>query len=111
MWVANATVVLGNDAGLSTVVEFPQSALMSSGSPLPTMTITLPGGIPIPWQIAFDNSGDLWVVTSSGHTLLEYTAAQIAGGGSPSPAVTVMLNSLYGGGLAFDPHPSRLPIH
>jgi sugar lactone lactonase YvrE len=104
LWVANATGASGN-----TIVEFPPSALTTSGAPVPTMTITL-STFPVPWQLAFDNSGDLWVVTSYGHTLLQYTVAQLAAGGNPSPAVTIALGSIYGGGLAFNPHASALPL-
>lgn len=111
LWLANAFLVPGNGSVLSTIAEFPSAAIAASGSPAPKQTIVLPGSTPTPWQIAFDNSGNLWVVTSQGHQILEYTAAQLAAGGNPSPMVTISLGALYPSGLAFDPHPSTLPLH
>ncbi len=111
LWLANAFQVVNGATVLSTIVEFPPSALAISGAPLPKQAITLPGNVPQPWQIGFDNSGNLWVATSSGHDILEYTAAQLAVGSNPSPAVTISLGALYPSGLAFDPHPPDLPLH
>ena len=54
---------------------------------------------------AFDADGNLWVTISGGTSVVEYSALQLATGGTPVPAVTISANagSLNApSGLAFD---------
>src|SRR6185437_10860724 len=85
LWVANTAV----DNGHGSIVEFPASALASSGSPNVAVTLRPPGAQfgPIVTGVAFDRSGDLWYTELSSYSLGEYTMAQLAGGGDPTPVV------------------------
>ena len=51
-----------------------------------------------PAGLAFDAAGDLWVANYNNNTLVEFTPAQLAATGSPTPAVTLSAtgNSLGG---------------
>jgi hypothetical protein len=54
---------------------------------------------------AFDANGNLWVTINGGTSVVEYSALQLAAGGTPVPAVTISANagSLNApSGLAFD---------
>ncbi len=52
---------------------------------------------------AFDAQGNLWVADSGANTITEYSAAQLAASGAPSPTVTITSAALAGPvGLAFD---------
>jgi sugar lactone lactonase YvrE len=52
---------------------------------------------------AFDAEGNLWVADSSANTITEYSAAQLAASGAPTPTVTITSAALVGPvGLAFD---------
>jgi hypothetical protein len=54
---------------------------------------------------AFDAKGNLWVTINGGTSVVEYSALQLAAGGTPAPAVTISANagSLNApSGLAFD---------
>ncbi|HTD60834.1 MAG TPA: hypothetical protein VK679_09285, partial [Gemmatimonadaceae bacterium] len=104
LWVASSPKIL----------EYAASSLSASGSPAPAMTLTLPSGASSPETsgIAFDESGDLWYLDTFNAAIGEYTAAQLAGGGSPLPTVTLTNSAnFYGEGLAFNPHPSAVPLH
>ena len=71
-----------------------------------------PGHDPYPVAVAFDNSGNLWFGMLAGLSVGEYTAAQIAAGGNPAPAILFNLkNGLSPTAIAFDPHNLGLPLH
>jgi hypothetical protein len=86
-----------------------------SGSPTPAITISLPPRVPSAQGIVFDKNGNLWVGSAatggednSPGELLQYSKAQLAVSGSPTPAVTITPNALtvFGGfnpkGVVFD---------
>jgi hypothetical protein len=106
LWVAMAA---------GSFFEFPPSVLTVSGVPTARMKLTppqSPGQTPFPVAVAFDNSGNLWFGMLAGLSIGEYTAAQIAAGGNPAPAVTIKLSgSLSPTAIAFDPHSTSLPLH
>ncbi len=82
LWVAN----LGN----STVVEFPASALKATGSPTPAVTIGASGGsLNAPVGLGFDKKGNLWASNFGNDTVVEFSPAQIAASGTPTPVVTI----------------------
>jgi hypothetical protein len=75
------------------VVEFSRAELIAA-NPTPTVTISSTGGA----NLAFTPSGDMWMVTGGGpdcfgtpctNELVEFTKAQLATSGSPTPAVTI----------------------
>jgi hypothetical protein len=81
-----------------TVVEFTKAELAKSGSPAPKVVISLPllsfgvsSGPLTPGDVAFAPSGDLWVPNfdPAGFSVLEFTRAQLAKSGSPTPALTI----------------------
>jgi sugar lactone lactonase YvrE len=97
LWVANG--------GGSTIVEFTASQLATSGTPTAAVTISASGGSLLqPTALAFDASGNLWVVNTA--SVVEFGQSQLATTGSPSPAVTLTddgAGSLTGPlALAFD---------
>jgi sugar lactone lactonase YvrE len=97
LWVTNY--------GSSTVAEFTPAQLAAGGSPTPAVIISSNGSHSLnePWGIAFDSAGDLWVTNFGQATLVEFTPAQLATNGSPTPTVTVSGGSLDGStGIAFD---------
>jgi hypothetical protein len=77
------------DSADDTVVEFSRSQLGASGTPDPKATISSnDGSLRKPTGVAFDGSGDLWVVNSIGDTVVEYDQAQLddlASVGDPHP--------------------------
>ncbi len=100
LWVAS----IGSDS----LVEYTPAQLAASGNPTPAVTISAASGsLSYPDDLAFDSAGDLWVVNAfTDGTVVEYTPAQLASSGSPTPQVTISTASpgfLLSGGLAFDP--------
>ena len=76
------------------LLEYTPSQLTSSGSPHPKVIITVnksatPWSLAGPAQIAFDRSGNLWVVNQGTDSLSEFTPAQLATSGDPEPAVLI----------------------
>jgi sugar lactone lactonase YvrE len=104
LWVSNYT---GN-----TVVMFTPAQRAASGSPDPTVILTV-AEFDNPSCLAFDNGGNLWVVnTRSGH-LLKFTPAQIASSGSPTAATTITGLGTTRSTLSwcsFSPGPAALPL-
>ncbi len=98
VWVANN--------GSSTVIEFTQAELATGGSPNPAVVITANAtpSLDHPTSLAFDRSGDLWVVNAGvTQSLVEFTPSQLAASGSPTPAVTITGSGLSGpGSVAID---------
>ena len=90
----------------NTVVEFTPSQLAVTGSPTPAVTLSATAdSVNKPSGLAFGSSGDLWVTNGGNNTVVEFTPAQLAATGSPTPAVTLSasVGSLAGPNtLAFD---------
>lgn len=100
LWVANE-----DD---SSIVEFAAAQLTTSGSPTPAVVIgATAGSLDVPSGVAFNAAGSLWVTNIGTNTVVEFTPAQLAESGTPTPAVTLSAN---GQSLAtprapaFDPH-------
>jgi sugar lactone lactonase YvrE len=95
-WVAGA---FGNHLS-----KYTASQLSASGTPTPAVVIDATGGsVSFPSALAFDAAGDLWVANYGNNTVVEYTPAQLAAGGSPVPSVTISLaNNGRPFGLAVD---------
>jgi hypothetical protein len=117
LWVTTATTTgKGSACPAGCVVEFSKAEL-AMAHPTPTVTIASTGGA----NIAFTPSGDMWMVTGGGplndcfgtpctNELVEFTKAQLATSGSPTPAITIRstkhgaAGSLWGPyGVAIDP--------
>jgi len=70
------------------LAEYTKAELTKSGSPPPHVTIR--GSVlSTPQGLAFDSSGDLWVLNNGDQALVEYTKAELAKSGSPTPASTI----------------------
>jgi hypothetical protein len=93
LWVTT-TAVSSSSCPQGCVVEFSRAEL-ATAKPAPTVTISSTGGA----NLAFTPSGNLWMVTGGGapncfdtpctNQLVEFTRAQLATSGSPTPAVTI----------------------
>jgi sugar lactone lactonase YvrE len=90
----------------SQLLAFAPSALASSGS-APATTVIRPaaGSLAGPMGLAFDAAHHLWVVNYDLGTLVRFDPAQLAAGGTPSPAVVVS-GIGHPTALAFDAHGS-----
>ncbi|MGH9108682.1 MAG: IPT/TIG domain-containing protein [Acidimicrobiales bacterium] len=88
------------------LVEYAPGQLTASGAPAPVLVISNDASTSLkdPRALAFDAGGDLWVTTTNGGPghVVEYTPAQLAAGGAPTPAVTLTSLGDNPGGLAFD---------
>lgn len=90
LWLADATGKL---------LEFAAADLAMSGTPTPKVTITATAVVTLdgiamsldfPEGLAFDPAGNLWVAnleSDNAGSLAEFTPAQLASSGNPSPAV------------------------
>ncbi len=99
LWVA--------DLGTSTVSKYTPAQLAASGSPTPSVTISSNGtSLAGPAYLAIDKAGDLWVSVYGTNQVQEFTVAQLAASGSPTPAVTLSSDGsgsiTVPNGLAFD---------
>ena len=99
-------IYVGNGAATNTVTSYP---LSSNGNVAPNTTIgSSSSSIDGPDGQVFDANGDLWVANNAGNTVVEFTAAQLAATGSPTPNVTISSDGSGSGvfsgpaGLAFD---------
>jgi sugar lactone lactonase YvrE len=92
--------------GANTVAEYSASQLNASGAPTPAVTLSANAeSLSDPAGLAFDSSGNLWIVNASTATVVEFTASQLASTGSPTPAVTISASSASLDepiGIAFD---------
>jgi hypothetical protein len=96
LWAANVD-------GLGTLVEFTRSAL-GTYNPVPAVTISGAGdALEYPYGMAFDSSGDLWVVAAYLGRVYEYTKSQLTSTGSPLPNKTFTNFPGTPGGDGFDP--------
>jgi hypothetical protein len=113
LWILNnggTTIVevtaaqLAAATGLTSIV--PATVLASAA---------IPGGLPTinnPWGIVFDGSGNMWItneqlsVSNHSGSVVEFTAASIAGGGilTPLPNVVITQNAVAGTLSLFDPN-------
>ncbi|MGO9657491.1 MAG: hypothetical protein ACLP7F_03885 [Acidimicrobiales bacterium] len=101
LWVANS----GND----TMLEFTKGEL-SQAHAAPSVTISSDASHDLtgPDGLAFGPAGDMWVASSGTNMLIEYTKAELAKSGTPTPraivpAPTSATTSPQPDGLAFDP--------
>jgi sugar lactone lactonase YvrE len=80
LWVANHST--------NTILMFAPSQLTASGSPTPQVIITTPTSTGSEmWGLVFDASGSLWVAASGSDSVMAFTASELTGTGSPTPAV------------------------
>jgi sugar lactone lactonase YvrE len=94
-------IVVVNDAA-NTLTSYPLSA-SDDAPPAPTLSESSSSQTE-PVGVALDGTGDAWVTNLLANTVVEYSAAQLAAGGTPTPLVTLSGASLSGPtGLAFDP--------
>ena len=88
------------------MVEFTPGQLGMSGASAPAVTLSATAdSLDNAFSIAFGPSGALWVANSGNNTVVEFTPAQLAATGAPTPAVTLSAvgTSLnFPDGLAFD---------
>jgi sugar lactone lactonase YvrE len=92
------------------VFEYTTSQLSAGRNPTPQVSLSalVLGSDIDPGALAFDASGNLWVATNDGifDGVVEFTASQIAAGGSPVPPVTLAVDGSSSPaqpcGLAFD---------
>jgi sugar lactone lactonase YvrE len=112
LWVANGA------GGADTVVAFTSAQRSASGSPVPAVTIQLPGSAntanpALPAGLAFDNSGNLWVSDMLKSALYVYTPSQLQTGGALTPHATIGATGAVNGPgqIIFDPHPTGLALH
>jgi sugar lactone lactonase YvrE len=101
LWVANYDS--------STLSEYTPSQLTATGTPTPVVTITSNGSSLFDAEeLTFDPVGNLWVTSAnhSNYNVEEFTPAQLATSGDPTPAVTLSTNGSnsldYPTGLGFD---------
>ncbi|HXW79884.1 MAG TPA: hypothetical protein VEJ84_10320 [Acidimicrobiales bacterium] len=97
LWVGNIT---SNE-----LVEYPRAQL-SNANPVPGVVISADAGRDSPNSpatLTFDGSGDLWVADQGDDTVTEYSRAQLAKSGSPTPYKTIRYSGLDGpGAVRFD---------
>ena len=90
----------------NTLMEYAAAQLAAGGTPTAAVTLTASSGsLSGPLGIAFDSSGNLWVANAGASTVVEFSAGQLAAGGSPSPIITIgaSAGSLnFPSALAFD---------
>ncbi len=83
--------------------EYAPSQLTSSGTPAPAVMIqSALGSLNGPWALAFDPSGDLWVVDTNDSTIVEFNPAQLIKGGTLEPAGGIQPTGGFGISIAFD---------
>ncbi len=86
------------------MARYPSALFANSGTLTPDLTLDSPafsGGVPGAKVLAFDSLGDLWVSVVWSGKVVEFTAAQLATGGTKTPAVEVSGLSAPAG-IAFD---------
>lgn len=104
MWIANT--------GRNSVVAFRPPQRASTGSPAPFLRLA-PELMPLesPASLAFDQTGNLWIMGISG-LLSKFTALEIAASGPAEPSLQIRLsNHLLMWSIAFWPTPSGFPLH
>ena len=76
----------------NSIVEFTRAqirTLARNSAPAATVIISADGGglLNGPEGLAFDSAGNLWVGSENGHRVLQYSAAQLAASGNPTPNI------------------------
>ncbi len=87
------------------VGEYCIPQLIAGGNVLPVEALFLPARAASA-DLAFDASGDLWALSTTGTALYEYTPAQLAAlrsNDAPAPAVTITSSVFPANAIAFDP--------
>ena len=86
------------------IVKYSAALLAASGTPTPADTIGAnAGSLRHTAAVVFDTHGNLWVANYEHATVVAYTPAQLAAGGTPVPNITITLpNATNPFGLAFD---------
>ena len=81
---------MGGERWNNSVVEFTPAQLAATGTPTPAVTLSATAGNSLegPDGLAFDPAGDLWVANFI-PSVVEFTPAQLATTGSPTPAATI----------------------
>jgi sugar lactone lactonase YvrE len=105
IWVANAQN--------STVVAFAFDQTLSSGAKIPHVTLQSagPGSFFVPGGLAFDSSGNLWVMNIGG-SVQKLGRDQLRGSSTPTPAVSLQLSgAVLFNGMAFYPKPGFGPLN
>ena len=98
MWAANV-----DNTSDSTIVEI-TAAQLATPNPVPAVTITGAGdALEYPYGMAFDTSGDLWVVGNYVGVVYEYATWQLGHSGSPTPVRTITDLPATPNGDGFDP--------
>jgi hypothetical protein len=98
MWAANV-----DNTSDSTIVEI-TAAQLATPNPVPAVTITGAGdALEYPYGMAFDGTGDLWVVGNYVGVVYEYAKWQLAHSGSPTPVRTITELPATPNGDGFDP--------
>jgi len=88
------------------LIMFTPAQLAAGGTVTPAVVIDANGpSLVLPYALAFDASGDLWVANLTGSSVVKFTPSQLASSGSP--VQSVRLGAAVGGiskpdGLAFD---------
>ncbi len=81
-----------------TVLGFSSTA---NGNAKPSVKLTRTTGSPTAFNAAFDAAGNLWVALGTSNKIVEFSAAQLAAGGSQAPSV-VLTGVTTPRALAFD---------
>jgi sugar lactone lactonase YvrE len=82
------------------VAKYTLAQQQKGGVVAPAMVIS---GFQNPQGLTFDRGGNLWVVDQHASQLLEFTTAQLAQGGSPSPATSLSTAGLNGSDYSYVP--------
>jgi hypothetical protein len=90
-------------------LSFTSAQLRATGTPTPVATVNLAttaGANTDASDAAFDSAGNLWIANQNSNNVIELTPTQLAGSGSPTPAVTITMPSDSAGPIAlrFDAH-------
>jgi hypothetical protein len=81
-------VIYVGNVGNGTITSYP---LPSTGNVTPSATNTS-SSLNGPYSETLDAAGDLWVANFGGGTLTEFSQAQLASSGAPTPIVTISSN-------------------
>jgi sugar lactone lactonase YvrE len=92
LWLADGYSTADATGSTGEVFEFTPSQLSTGGMQTPAVSLATPT-LAIPFAIAFDHSGNLWVANRSSKTLQEFAASDLHGTGVIQPAATVTIGA------------------
>ncbi len=93
LWIA--------DQAVHKIFEFSAAQAATGGTFTPVVTISAAlGSIDRPFDLAFDQLGDLWVVNYHGNSVAGFSPAQLAVSGQPTPYAAVTGSQGLSGPLA-----------